>query len=610
MIMKKNLVALGVAAVMAGATGGAMAANSIYGSGGAPGAGKTNTASAGTTMAVSATGVGNILFVPYYNAVGGNATLLNLTNTDVTNGKAVKVRFRGATNSDDVFDFTVLMSPGDVWTAKVAKGADGKAVLSTSDATVTLPAIPAGGQSFVTDRLPPTFTADQKAAQTLEGYIEILNVANIPPKFNPAAAVAGATLTIAAPAANGSTDNPLYTAIKHVNGVAPGSSTTNGAAYINNLKNALTDEASAVNAGFDVPSGGLYANWTVIDLANASVAWSGEATAVAANGTGRIVFSPQLDGAVDFNKATKLTADPLLRFSSTAATGAALAAANLTDPAVIPQYFDFPDMSTPYVGGAAGNTSAQLSYGAPIAQANELGYALAVSSIKNEYLTDTTISAFTDWTFSIPTRRYGVAVKYSSATPNFTRVLNTVATIAGDVGEPLSGAGLNNSNPASLFFTAANTELSTHKILISTGDSSPLTFRDREERTVSTGFVFSPSTASSLKFNGEVSVLSFNAGGDTTPSVLGGSITRQDVTSAYKDGWANINIPGVSATGGAPTNAAGSGEQNTGGNWTAIAHGLPIVGHAFTRATGPAVAGKSTNFGQTFRHRYTAAATR
>lgn len=601
MIMKKNLVALGVAAVLASTAGGAMAANSIRGTGGAA-AGATNTAATATALAVSPTGIGHILFVPYYNAVGGNATLLNLTNTDATNGKAVKVRFRGATNSDDVFDFTVLMSPGDVWTAKVARGSDGKAVLTTGDNSVTLPAIPAAGQAFVTDRLPPTFTTEQKAAQTLEGYIEILNVANVPPKFNPAAVVAGATLTINAAAANGSTDNPLFTAIKHVNGVAPGTTTVNGAAYINNLKNALTDEASAVNAGFDAPTGGLFANWTVIDLANASVAWSGEATAVQATGgtaAGRIVFSPQLDGAVNFDKATKLTADPLLRYSSSAAIGAALAAANLTDPVVTPQNFDFPDLSTPYVGGAAGDTSTNLTYAAPIGQANELGFALAVSSIKNEYLTDTTISAFTDWTFSIPTRRYGVAVKYSASTPNFTRVLNTVAS--GTAVEPLSAGGNNNADSSSLFFTAANTELSAHKILISTGDSAPLTFRDREERSVSTGFVFSPSIASSLKFNGEVSVLSFNAGGDTVASVLGGSITRQDVTSSYKDGWANINIPGVTGTVAAP---------NLAGAWTAISHGLPIVGHAFTRATGPAVAGKSTNFGQTFRHRYTAAATR
>ena len=108
MIMKKNLVALGVAAVLAGTVGGAMAANSIRGTGGVL-AGQTNTAGSATALAVSPAGVGHILFVPYYNAVNGNATLLNLTNTDVVNGKAVKVRFRGATNSDDVFDFTVLL---------------------------------------------------------------------------------------------------------------------------------------------------------------------------------------------------------------------------------------------------------------------------------------------------------------------------------------------------------------------------------------------------------------------------------------------------------------------------------------------------------------------
>ena len=35
------------------------------------------------------------------------ATLLNLINTDTVRGKAVKVRFRGAANSDDVYDFQV-----------------------------------------------------------------------------------------------------------------------------------------------------------------------------------------------------------------------------------------------------------------------------------------------------------------------------------------------------------------------------------------------------------------------------------------------------------------------------------------------------------------------
>ena len=155
MIMKKNLVALGVAAVLAGTVGGAMAANSIRGTGGAV-AGQTNTAGSATALAVSPAGVGHILFVPYYNAVNGNATLLNLTNTDVDNGKAVKVRFRGASNSDDVMDFTVFLSPGDVWTASINQNvSNGKAQIATDDKSCTFPSQTSGmwPADFSTDRL-------------------------------------------------------------------------------------------------------------------------------------------------------------------------------------------------------------------------------------------------------------------------------------------------------------------------------------------------------------------------------------------------------------------------------------------------------------------------
>ena len=66
-------------------------------------------------------GVGHMLIVPYYTAQAGNATLLNIVNTDKVNGKAVKVRFRGASNADDVFNFTLFLSPGDVWAAEISQ---------------------------------------------------------------------------------------------------------------------------------------------------------------------------------------------------------------------------------------------------------------------------------------------------------------------------------------------------------------------------------------------------------------------------------------------------------------------------------------------------------
>ena len=66
--------------------------------------------------------------------------MFNITNSDTVNGKAVKVRFRGASNSDDVFDFQLYLSPGDVWAANIAKGPNGVAALTTIDKSCTLPA--------------------------------------------------------------------------------------------------------------------------------------------------------------------------------------------------------------------------------------------------------------------------------------------------------------------------------------------------------------------------------------------------------------------------------------------------------------------------------------
>jgi len=78
-----------------------------------------------TNLEVTRAGVGHALIVPYFNAQNGNMTVLHVTNTDQVNGKVAKVRFRSASNSDDLLDFQVFLSPGDVWTAAV-----------TADATV------------------------------------------------------------------------------------------------------------------------------------------------------------------------------------------------------------------------------------------------------------------------------------------------------------------------------------------------------------------------------------------------------------------------------------------------------------------------------------------
>ena len=83
---------------------------------------------AATTLEFNGDGIGHSLLVPYYTVQGAEFTLFNVQNTDMLNGKAIKVRFRGAENSDDVFDITVLLSPGDVWGAAITRDAGAPAL--------------------------------------------------------------------------------------------------------------------------------------------------------------------------------------------------------------------------------------------------------------------------------------------------------------------------------------------------------------------------------------------------------------------------------------------------------------------------------------------------
>ena len=516
--MKKNVLALSIAA-MIGGLGFAGAASAVVlkgtGVGSATVSGyslaagaETMTIGTGVGLSVDAGGTGHALVVPYFNAQNGNMTVLHVVNTDTARGKAVKVRFRGAANSDDILDFQVFMSPGDVWTGAVTAGADGVAQLVTADNTCTLPTLTPGvAQPFITSRLNPALTGDALANQTREGYVEIFNMADIP--ANPAT-------------------TSLYTAIKHVNGKAPCTASALNATLTN-----FTTEAAATTAGFAAPTGTLMGDWYIINVAQTTT-FSGAATAVVATNAGvsapsNFVHFPQLDSAA---VAAGNTADPLL-----------------LSGAVTPAFYDLPDLSTPFVT-APGS-------GAAVAQANLLSAALAVKSVTNQYANDASITAKTDWVFSMPTRRYSVAMNYAKN--------NATPKVDGREFTALAGN----------YFTAANTAVSGQLICVtSTGQS----FWDREENTKTSGAVFSPGTVAKTQFCGETSVLSF---ADAGTSVLGASVARQNVTGAYVNGWSNVVTTGN-------------------GN------GLPILGASFIKLTNPqASAGMSGTYGITWPHRFT-----
>ncbi|WP_312843854.1 cell surface protein [Diaphorobacter nitroreducens] len=496
--MKRNVLALSIAAMIGGL-------------------GFVGSASAALT--VNESGEGHMLLVPYYTAQNGNMTVLHVVNTDTVNGKAMKVRFRGASNSDDVLDFQVFMSPGDVWTAAVTAGADGVAQLVTADGTCTLPHIAKDQQiPFVTDRLPASMDADAKAAQTREGYVEIFNMADID----------GAT----GYGTGGASKSALYTAIKHVNGVAPCTD-----AALNATLN-IEDVADAPAAGLIAPTSGLTGSWYIINVPETTT-FAGAMTAIVSDATpNNIVFSPQKNGA-----GVLASADPLFNAS-----------------VLEKQFYDVPDLSTPYSGATATVTDAA-------AQANSLTQALAATTILNQYANDPTITAKTDWVFSMPTRRYSVAANYANP------VSQQYATVAGTTVTPSGTAPYRyiNNDITGAFFTATNTSVNTAGQICVTATGQ--TFYDREEISKTSGAVFSPGQISKTQLCGEVSVLSF---ADSANSVLAASVARSNVTGAYVNGWGSVNF---------------------------AAPGVPVIGASFIKLSNPnANNGTSGTYGITWPH--------
>ncbi|MEO8117736.1 MAG: cell surface protein [Rhodoferax sp.] len=554
--MKKNVLALSITAALIGLTGTASAMTTV---GGAD----------ATGLALNGDGVGHMLLVPYFSAQGANSTLINITNTDMNRGKAVKVRFRGAANSDDLFDFQVFLSPGDVWAANISKGADGIAVLTTNDVSCTKPAkATLSGGKFGTLRLDSTLTADQKANGTREGYVEIFNMGDIPPLkagiANVVDAPAGTTAGIDATAA---TANPLYTAIKHVAKVAPCSGTAWTAIDTTDLAwdTVVASGTNPVNKGLLPPTTGLMANWTIINVTNAA-AWSGEAVAIqatigAAAAKGNVVYWPQTGVALTSPAQDAFTADPLLRSANVYKWDGA-AYVLVATPAIAALNVDLPDMSTPYFGAATALT-----------QAASLTAAIAAKTATNEFLTDTSITASTDWVFSMPTRRYSTSFNYAAtiaATDDGRRFTDIVADAT------FAAAYFNRTN-TSVAQTAA-TNNNGRQICV-TKSTMTLAVTDREESATPTAVVISPApVAAALVFCGEGTVLSINNGGikTTGTGALTASVAVQDLDVTYRDGFMTIATPAADAT-----------------------KGLPVLGSAFSRAFAGA-----NSFGATYKHRF------
>lgn len=539
--MKKSIFALSAAAMLAGFAGSAHAV--YYFGDGETGHVPTGMVAA-TELSYSGAGVGNMLFVPYVTTQDSNATMINITNTDSKNGKAVKVRFRGAGNSDDVLDFTLLLSPGDVWTASISADAqDGRSLLKTTDKSCTLPAIPDTGVYFVTDNLPEYLSDAAKAAHTREAYMEVLAMADIP-----------------ATTKNGKA-NALYTAIKHKNGVPNNC----GATAVDQLINTETPTDSTVASdtyGLEASSGGLMGSWAIFDINNVAV-FSDTMPAIQAQdangnqGFSKIIFSPQ-------------SAEP--------AASAAIVNANTNDPVLIKRqaalWYDLPDMSTPLLSVAA--------YSTPVLQLKKLETFFGKHRVINEFTADasSSVQMATDWVVSQPTRRYYAAMEYG-ASQSADRLLLanlslTGSNIGGGIKNPSGAMGSSDTYGTGTVTVPSGVADNPYYGLVLKNQGQMGTFAchsvkigvtDREESTIASGAVFSPGKAGTVC--GEVFVVSFGAA-----SPLHSALTNLRAPSTnFKEGWGYAHFHDTAK--------------------------LPLVGFA-----GTALKDGDKNYGVTLNHRW------
>lgn len=549
--MKKSLLALS-AATLVGGLGFVTAAQAIVVNE------ESDAAIKATKLAeVEVGGVGHILFAPYYSTVNGNTTLISLVNTDMKNGKAVKVRFRGAANSDDVLDFTVLMSPGDVWTASIEPSASGTAKIVSPDTTCVLPSGLQDGVDFMTSRLDPKLSAEAQAFHTREGYVEFLNMADIAP------------------------DTAVFKAVKHVNNKAPCTAEVMDMLMSTDVKTVA--DAKAKEIGLVHPTGMLFGNWSIFNNVSVTSYGGGHAAVRAvdddgANAAARLFFAPQSDSQADITAtATVNTADPILVGGAAGASQvwqqAPVSRGEAFAAAVRPVWVDLPDLSTPYTKeDFVGNAVTAES---PKKRAAALSKSLAATAIMNEFVAtpdSASVPFQTDWVFSQPTRRYQAAVAYSPAGSN-------EKNMPVNVHKDATGLHYHVGTNLSVLSAKSNDGVALGDVLCA---DAGLAGTNREEFRARAGGAFSPlPTAGKSRLCGEVATLTFNR---SESKVLHATLTNERVEvkagSEYIDaGWATLTL-----------NSAASPNI-----------GLPVLGYAATAFSNGLTNG---NFGDAIGHRY------
>ena len=150
-------------------------------------AGYAGTINAQATLAGN-TSIGDLAIVPYYTVREDWTTGVSVINTsEVT--QVVKVRLRRATDSMDVLDFNIVMSPNDVWTGylenNTAPGEEDQMRFYSDDKSCTAPRLTANANGAPYFTVPAVF-----ADFAEEGYIEFIGMGSTATELAPIAIMA------------------------------------------------------------------------------------------------------------------------------------------------------------------------------------------------------------------------------------------------------------------------------------------------------------------------------------------------------------------------------------------------------------------------------------
>lgn len=454
-------------------------------------------------------GLGQVLIYPYYTVRGGNGTLLSVVNT-TSEGKAVKVRFLEGLDSREVLDFNLYLSMYDVWVAQVYDNGSGGAV-ATTDNSCTVPAFTQSlgngvkAQPFSNlgyaqgpyGAKQGTDGGDTSLDRTREGYVELIEMG------------------VVTNATKGS-----LTAITHVSGVPAKCSQVVGAWSPGGYW------VSNPNIDISAPTGGLFGAGSVINV-----------------GAGTIAAYDA--DAVDGFSATSLHTGPGDLFPN-------LSQANWPSAGNSATSYVFNDGTLV--------TSTYNSLGGGIGTINAVSSVFTAEDVYNEFVTDATVGASSEWVVTFPTKRFYVdpaivGTDSSDYLPPFEQVFD---------GESCFTVGL--------------------------------VYTDREEnRPVgSIGFSPPPITGSNALCY-ESSVITFNQSGvepGVPSAVLASDLATNVDTSGYSSGWLDLSFPDAQEA------LLPSVEGN-------IFNGTPVTGFLVTNYVNANVTpGVLSNYSGLYRHRF------